>query len=284
MNEEPANLPDNIEVPTPTAWPMVLAFGLTLLFAGLITNFMISIAGGLTIFVAVIGLFREVFPHPRHIMIPIRGEGERAMEIKRSTRSVQHLEIGKSGHRVRVPIEMHPYSSGVIGGLAGGVVMAFLALIYGLMFQGSIWYPINLLAAAGVPSLATASLEVLRAFSMTGLLVGIVVHISMSIMVGLLYTVLLPMLPARRAWFLGGIITPLIWSAVLYPVMGIIDPALAGRVDWPWFIICQVAFGLVGGFVIFKLGRVETMQSWSVAQKLGVEAQRKPESTEGPKS
>jgi hypothetical protein len=118
---------------------------------------------------------------------------------------------------------------------------------------------------------------------MTGLLVGIVVHISMSIMVGLLYTVLLPMLPAKRAWFWGGIITPLMWSAVLYPVMGIIDPALADRVDWPWFIGCQIAFGLVGGFVIFKLGRVETMQSWSVAQKLGVEAQDKPESTEGSK-
>ena len=36
--------------------------------------------------------------------------------------------------------------------------MAVLAMLYGLIVQHSIWYPINLLAAAGVPSLANADL------------------------------------------------------------------------------------------------------------------------------
>ncbi len=274
MNEEPANQPpEEVELPEPTAWPMVLAFGITLLLAGLVTNYYISVAGALTLLIAAVGLFREVFPHPRHLRVAFVAESERAHPIKASSRSVAHLSAGIAGHRMRIPVEVHPYSSGVKGGLAGGAAMAVLAILYGIIFEGSIWYPINLLAAAGVPSLASADLETLKAFSLVGLLVGIVVHVSFSIMVGLLYTVLLPMLPVRFAWFWGGIITPLIWTAVMAPGMRMLDPALADRVNWPWFVICQIAFGLVGGFVVFKTEKVETMQSWTVAEKLGVELQ-----------
>jgi hypothetical protein len=38
-----------------------------------------------------------------------------------------------------------------------------------------------------------------------------------------------------------------------------------------------VAFGAVCGFVVFKSAKVETQQSWSVAERLGVEAQHKEE-------
>jgi len=278
MNEEPESQnSDQVELPEPTAWPMVLAFGITLLLAGLITNYYVSVAGALTIVIATIGLFREVFPHPRHMQVAFVPEADRVKPVKLSTRSVEHLAVGKGGHRVRIPVEVHPYRAGVKGGLAGGAAMALLALLYGLVAQGSIWYPINLLAAAGVPSLATADLEVLKSFSFLGLLVGTIVHVSFSIMVGLLYTVLLPMLPIRLAWFWGGIVTPLIWTAVMAPGLALLNPALADRVDWPWFVVCQIAFGVVGGFVIFKSEKVETMQSWSVAEKLGIELQHRDE-------
>ena len=74
--------------------------------------------------------------------------------------------------------------------------MAVLAMAYGIVIQHSIWYPINLMAAAGVPSLANADLATLRQFSAAGLTVAILSHLAFSILVGLLYTVLLPMLPA----------------------------------------------------------------------------------------
>jgi len=35
--------PDKIEVPAPTPWPMVTAFGLTLLCAGLVTHVVVSV-------------------------------------------------------------------------------------------------------------------------------------------------------------------------------------------------------------------------------------------------
>ena len=36
-----------IELPAPTAWPVVLAFGLTLVFAGLVTSRSVSILGAI---------------------------------------------------------------------------------------------------------------------------------------------------------------------------------------------------------------------------------------------
>ena len=190
------------------------------------------------------------------------------------------LQYGESSHRTRIPVEVHRYSSGILGGLAGGAAMAVLAMAYGLVVQHSIWYPINLMAAAGVPSLATASLATLREFSAAGLTVAILSHLAFSILVGLLYTVLLPMLPARLEWLFGGVMTPLIWTALIYPTFNLINPALAARVDWGWFLICQVSFGLVGGFVVFKSQKVETMQSWSLGQRMGLHAMPQQEKEE----
>ena len=55
--------PREIEVPAPTAWPFVLAFGCTLLFAGLVTNISVSLLGAVLSLAGCIGWFREVFPH-----------------------------------------------------------------------------------------------------------------------------------------------------------------------------------------------------------------------------
>ncbi len=269
------NDPNQIELPTPTAWPLVAAFGLALIFAGLVTNLFVSGIGLICGLFAAVGWFRECLPYSRHEAVPIRPPGERPAAIKTSGRSVGHLRVGKMGHRARIPVEVHPYTAGAFGGLVGGAVMAVLAMLYGIIWEGSIWYPINLLAAAGVSTLANADLETLRSFSLIGLVVAIIAHGSISILIGLLYTTILPMLPDKFQWFWGGIIMPLIWTGMLYPVIGIIDPALAARIDWPWFVVCQVAFGMVGGFVVFKSGKIDTMQSWSLAERLGVEAQEK---------
>ena len=91
-------------------------------------------------------------------------------------------------------------------------------------------------------------------------------------MIGLLYITLLPMLPAKFAWFWGGIMTPLIWTGFLFATMRFVNPILSQRVDWDWFIACQIVFGMVCGYIVFKEEKVETMQSLSFAAKLGIEA------------
>ena len=261
---------DGVDLPIPTPWPIITALGVTLLLAGLVLTLVISLAGIIIGLVGAVGWFLDVFPVPKHELVPLVEADRRPAPVKISPRRISHLHYGHQSHRVRIPMEVHRNSAGVIGGIAGGIAMAVMAMLYGLFAQHSIWYPINMMAASGIPRLAEANLATLRQFDAQGLIVAILAHGAFSILVGLLYTVLLPMLPARFEWLFGGILTPLMWTAVLYPAFQLINPALAARVDWPWFILCQISFGLVGGYVIFKSQKVETMQSWSMADRLGV--------------
>jgi hypothetical protein len=271
---------EGVELPTPTTWPFMCAFGITLMAVGVVTTLIVTLVGFIIALMAAVGWFRSVFPTPKHTLYPLAEADRRPAAVKVSPRTIAHLHYGQSSHRTRIPVEVPRYSAGILGGLAGGAAMAILAMAYGLVVQHSIWYPINLMAAAGVPSLANADLATLRAFSAAGLTVALISHLAFSILVGLLYTVLLPMLPPGLEWLFGGVMTPLIWTAVIYPTFNLINPALAGRVDWGWFLICQVAFGLVGGFVVFKSEKVETMQSWSLGQRMGIHAMPKQEKEE----
>ena len=87
-----------------------------------------------------------------------------------SSLAVDHLRIGVGRHRLRIPEDFHPYSAGLYGGLAGAVAMSVVATLFGVVAQRSIWYPVNLLAAGILPSLADAPLSQLREFSPSGLI------------------------------------------------------------------------------------------------------------------
>ena len=260
-----------VELPAPTAWPMVTAFGITLGFAGLVTSGIVSAVGVVLTIAGAIGWFRDVLPVEDVERIPLRPPGLRAKPVQPAPHAVLHLVAGQDGHRVRVPAEIHPYSSGIWGGLAGGAAMAALAVLYGVVAYGSIWYPINLLAGIAMPSLAHYDTAQLAAFNPTALGVAVIAHLFISIFVGLVYAALLPMFPHRPALW-GGLIAPLVWSGLLWASLDVINPALDARIDWRWFIASQIAFGLAAGFVITRTERIETMQSWPLAARMGVEA------------
>src|SRR6185503_13654548 len=186
-----------IEVPAPTAWPMITALGIALLAAGLVTHLVISLVGLILALRGAVGWFREDLPVEHVESVPVRPAIERALLVTASARTVAHLEAGQAGHRVRIPAEIHPYSSGVKGGIVGGVAMAIVACAYGLIAHGSIWYPINLLAAVAMPSLAQADAAQLAAFNGMAFIVALISHGAISLLVGLLFAVLLPMMPSR---------------------------------------------------------------------------------------
>ena len=259
-------------MPAPTAWPFVTAFGLALLAAGLVTQAAISLVGLILAVRGAVGWFRDVLPAERHELVRVRPLEQRARPITPAPRAVQHLRPGVAGHRVRIPAEIHPYSSGIKGGILGGIAMAIVACVYGVIAQRSIWYPINLLAAAAVPSLARADLAQLTSFNSTGFIVGLISHGVFSILVGLLFAVLLPMLPSRRAAFWGSFISPVLWSALIWATLRLINPALNARIDWIWFIASQIAFGMTAGYVVHHSKMVETMQTWPLAARAGIEA------------
>lgn len=266
----------HIDLPAPTVWPMVTAFGITLMVSGLVTHWTISAVGVVLMLYAAVHWFLQVYPHEKHESVALVPEAERVRDIEVTSRSVGHLELGKGGHRVAFPLEMHPYSSGVYGGLVGGVVMAGLAVLYGIIAKGSIWWPVNVLSATVLPSLANASDATLLAFSLPGLLLGILIHGITSMLIGLLYAAALPMFP-KFAWLWAGILTPIFWSALFFSVAPFVSPAMADKVDWPWFIVCQLGFGMVGGFVVARSQKIETVQTYPLAARAGVESKWKTE-------
>ena len=149
--------------------------------------------------------------------------------------------------------------------------MALLASLYGLIFHGSIWYPINLLAGAVYGQGTSASTELLSAFHLTPLVIATAIHLVTSILVGLLYGVMLPMFP-RRPILLGGLIAPLIWTGLLYATLEYLNPLMNERIDWRWFIASQFAFGIVAGLVVARHTPVRTLQHMPFAVRAGFEA------------
>src|SRR5882762_2614665 len=261
-----------IEVPASTPWPFVTAFGLALLVAGLVTSLAVSAAGFAVVLWGAVGWFRDALPAPKEELVEIHRDETPARIIARSTRSVDHLQPGTGSHRVYIPIAVHPYSAGLLGGAVGGVGMAIIACLYGLIAYGSLWYPVNLLAAAALPSLSDAGPAELAKFHMAGLIVALISHGIISLLVGLLYAAILPMMPSRFTAFWGSFLAPVFWTALIASTLQIINPALNARIDWAWFIASQIAYGLITGYVVAHSKTVETAQNWPLAVRAGLEA------------
>lgn len=255
-----------IQLPAPTAWPLVLAFGLMLLAAGLVTNMGISLLGGVLVLSGCVGWFRQVLPHERHESVLVRVEDN---IIVTSHSRVTRIEVSDS-HRARLPLETHSVLSGVKGGIAGGIAMILPALLYGALKYHSIWYAVNLLGGVGIMGQANPTTEYIAAFHWQAVAAASVIHVTTSLLVGLLYGALLPMLP-RRPILLGGLIAPILWTGLLYSVLKVVNPILDERIDWRWFFLSQIIFGVVAGFVVAKQSRIRTNQHLPFAIRMGIE-------------
>jgi len=264
---ESRQTPSEIEVPAPTAWPFVLAFGCTLLFAGLVTSVSVSILGAVLSLAGCIGWFREVFPHEHEQTMPVVAEDIR---ITTDRRVVEKVPI-PAYQRAWLPVHTYPVSAGVKGGVAGSLAMAILACTYGILKAGSIWYPINLLAASVYAESLKLGPAQLYSFHADSFAIALGLHALVSTSVGLLYGAMLPMFP-RRPIVLGGLIAPVLLSALLYSILGLLNPLLATHIDWPWFIASQVGFGIVAGLVVVRQSRMLTRENLSFAIRAGVEA------------
>jgi hypothetical protein len=268
--ERATQLPETIAMPAPTVWPLVTALGITLGWAGLVTNIVVIVVGLVLFLCGLVGWWREVLPVEKHEAIPVPPPERRAAPVQTQLHTVARLHLGEGGHRVRIPAEIHPYSAGIKGGIVGGIAMAIVAVAYGIIAYGSPWYPINLLAAVAFPVSPDVSLEALTAFHGFALVIALISHAVLSLLVGLLYAAMLPMLPRHPA-FWGGLMTPLMWTGLIWAFLDLINPTLNQHIDWRWFIASQVAFGVIGGFVIARSERIETMQTWPMAARAGLE-------------
>jgi len=256
-----------IHLPAPTAWPIVLALGFALIMAGLVTNAVISILGAVLLVSGCAGWFRQVLPHEAHEDIPVEAH---EVTIASTRTHVTRIEVSEE-HRAHLPVETYPILSGIKGGIAGGIAMIFPALLYGLISQHSIWYPVNLLGGAGVAHWTNPTTAEIASFHLSALIIATIIHAAGSILIGLLYGAMLPMLP-RHPIILGGVVAPLLWTGLLHSSLGVINPALDARISWGWFVVSQVTFGLVAGLVVIRQGKIRTGQSMPFVLRMGIEA------------
>jgi hypothetical protein len=99
----------------------------------------------------------------------------------------------------------------------------------------------------------------------------------MSVVIGLVYGVLMPTLPEVPppiAW--GGLLMPIVWTAVSYVAMQIVNPALPGKVSWPWFLISQLVFGITMPAVVLGAKRLHPLVAGVVGGLVGGAAMAMP--------
>src|SRR5712672_385091 len=268
QSEQSPWAPAEIKVPASTAWPLVLAFGFTLMFAGLLTSLSVSALGVVLGVSGCVGWFREVFPREHEETVPVTFAVQR---ITTERRVVERVPVAPDLVRAWLPLETYPISAGIKGGLAGGIAMAVLACAYGLLKAGSIWYPINLLAATVYAESLKLGPGQLNSFHADSFAIAVGLHGLGSVFVGLLYGAMLPMF-ARRPIVLGGLIAPVLWSGLLYSTMQLLDPLLASHINWIWFMASQIAFGVVAGIVVVRQERVSTRENLPFVVRAGIEA------------
>jgi hypothetical protein len=259
--DEPVPVPYLRGVPEPTSGPLWAGFGVTLMFATLVTHWIVGLVGLVCAVAGFVAWARTCFPEERLEALPVGSDQvvpPPAMQPK-----------GREA-RVMLPASMHPYRAGLGGGLAGGVGMAAVAVGWGVARHGIAWLPINLLAGVFVPSVGQQSMETLSGFQPGLFALACGIHLVTCLFVGLLYTVTLPMMP-HRPLLMGGVLGPVLWTGMLYASIGIVNPALERFISWPWFFASQVAFGLVCGRVVARARRIDTMTGLPLEERLGVE-------------
>jgi hypothetical protein len=265
-HESPDVSEEIVQLPAPTAWPVVLALGLTFTFAGLVTNAGISILGGVLVVAGCVGWFRQVWPHALHVPVPVKVQ---KFEFTTVRTKVAHVQIDES-HRARLPVHTPSVVAGVKGGIAGGVAMIFPAILYSLIAYHSLWYTINLLGGAGVAGWSNPTFEEVTHFRLSALITATVIHAVGSLLIGLLYGAMLPMMP-KRPIILGGLIAPVLWTGLLHSALPLINPYLAARIDWWWFVVSQLTFGVVAGWVVAQQAHIRTEQYLPFAARVGLE-------------
>jgi hypothetical protein len=225
----------------------VLATGITCGLGFLVVGVVFLVAG-LGIWIA------QLLPGRGHVHEPLAEPARRPPPVIGVPGSVEQLRPGMPGYRFRLPEDVHPISAGIKGGILGGLVMPIPAVLWGLLSRHGFWYPVNLLAGMVLPGVDKMDLG---QFHASLLVVALVIHVTLSLVLGLIYGVLLPTLPTVPrpvAW--GGLLMPILWTAASYVAMRVVNSELPGMVNWPWFIVSQFVFGITMPAVVLGLKRL----------------------------
>jgi hypothetical protein len=75
-----------------------------------------------------------------------------------------------------------------------------------------------------------------------------------------------------------------LWSGLVHSFVELMEPLLNQRIDWSWFVLSQVGFGIVAGVVVSRQERVRTWQYLPFALRAGFEVPLPPDEKNGGQS
>jgi mono/diheme cytochrome c family protein len=242
-----------VEMPRATAWPIALAAGISLAMLGAATNLFFCVVGGVLFAISLVGWIANLLPGEGHGHEAVE-EGDLPSAVRVKTDAVTELKPGVVGYRFQLPEKVHPVSAGVRGGIVGGLLMPIPAFIWAISSGHSIWFPVNLLAGLVIPGLTDMPAKEFDQFHPWLLAGAIVMHVTLSIGFGLIGGVILPTLPQIPGGPLlfGGLILPLGWTAANQSLLGIVNPLLADHIDWKWYLVSQLVYGIATSIVIMR--------------------------------
>jgi hypothetical protein len=262
MNDSNDKPKETVELPAPTAAPLVLGLGIALVGVGLATSLGFAVVGVVVLLFGLGSWIGQLLSVQGHVQEPLVEPGLRPAQTVAAPGTVEPMHPGTAGYRFNLPEKVHPISSGIWGGLIGGLLMPIPAMIYGMIAHASPWFPVNLLVGIVIPGITDASLDDLKTFNMVALVLGIFIHAAFSLTFGLMYGVILPMLPAKNGapLLLGGVLMPFLWTGVCYGMMGIVNPLMEQHVSWPWFVVSQLVYGLAMSYVVSRSEKIAVAQ------------------------
>jgi hypothetical protein len=252
-NEGRAGERNWVELPAPTAAPLVVAVGIMLSAMGVATSLAFLPVGAIVFIFGLVQWIGQLLPGRGHVHEPLVEPALRPQPVVPAPGEVERLKRGMPGYRLRLPTKVHPVSAGIKGGIVGGLVMPLPAIAYGYFSGHGIWWPVNLLAGMVLPYVDAMNISELERFQPTLFLVGVVIHIVVSFIMGLMYGVLMPTLPnipKPLAW--GALLMPLLWTAVSFVALGRVNPGIREGIEWPWFVLSQFVFGVVAAIVFMR--------------------------------
>ena len=99
-------------------------------------------------------------------------------------------------------------------------------------------------------SVSPALAQVLMDLSFAAGAAGFVVPLALLLAGVAVPSLILRLTPRPLAW--GGLVMPMLWTGSSYGLMGVVNPVLRDRVDWPWFIFSQFVFGVAAAIVVVR--------------------------------
>src|ERR1700761_92444 len=132
--------------------------------------------------------------------------------------------------------------AGAIGGIIGGVMMAVWLMFILWLIGTGFWTLLNLITNTVWRSAPLGS-----KFSLTSVIIGLVVHVVVSFIFGSLIVVAAGLLPGPRSLIIasGALFGPVIWLVMQFGIWHAVDPA-AAQVITPWvFAVAHLIFGVL---------------------------------------